>query len=313
MEPGSRWVLVLAGGDGKRLNDLTREIVGRAIPKQYCRIYGDRSLLESTLSRTKRFTPASRSLVILNQAHFAFGMRELSSLPAANVLVQPCNRDTGPGIVFSLLHLAKRDPEALVAVFPSDHFVDDDAHFMTYVATASRVVADYPDKIALLGICPERPDVELGYITAGESLPHSEGAWRVGSFAEKPDRERAFHLIRDGALWNSFVMVFRVSRMLELLGAVVPAELDRVRRLLVSQAALSAGYADLDAWNFSTRFLSRIPAELVAIRVDGVHWSDWGTRASVERTLVKLNQSPPWLDRRQTPDATREPRGVRDM
>src|SRR6516164_7195357 len=104
---GHLWALILAGGDGTRLQPVTRLIAGAPIPKQYCRILGNRSLLETTLERIAPLVPPSRTLAIINRAHLQLARPQLSSLPSSNVLVQPRNLDTGPGILVSLLELAR--------------------------------------------------------------------------------------------------------------------------------------------------------------------------------------------------------------
>ena len=85
----NRWALVLAGGDGVRLRELTRQITGKSVPKQYCRIIEDRSLLESTLMRTSAFAPASRTLVIVNRDHLPMARDQLAGVPPGNIIVQP--------------------------------------------------------------------------------------------------------------------------------------------------------------------------------------------------------------------------------
>lgn len=292
------WALVLAGGDGTRLQSLTREITGAPIPKQYCRLLGDRSLLEATLARAARFVSWDRILVILNRDHLGVVDEQLRPLAEENILVQPCNRDTGPGLLFALEHLTRRDPDATVAVFPSDHYVGDDETFIARVSDAAQLVTQWPQKVALLGIHPDRPESGFGYITVGcpfaeGSAPHA--AFQVGAFREKPSAESAGQLVREGALWNCFVMVFTVHRMIELLARVVPEECEQMRALCAPAGGMPAAYAGLLPWNFSSRLLTCIAEHLVVLRVDGVHWSDWGTAEAVHRTLAALNQSPPWM------------------
>ena len=91
---GDQWALVLAGGDGVRLQGLTRAITGTPIPKEYCRITGDRSMLEATLDRIAPIAATSRTLAIINRDHVSLAREQLQTLPSANVLIQERNRDT---------------------------------------------------------------------------------------------------------------------------------------------------------------------------------------------------------------------------
>ncbi len=278
------WALVLAGGDGKRLQVLTRKIAGAPIPKQYCRITGDRSLLEATLARIVPLVPRERTLVVVNRSHLELALPQLRDVPPANVIVQPGNRDTGPGIVFGLLDLIARRPVAPVVVFPSDHYVDDGSAFREHVERATLVVDRFPSKIALLGIRPTHPEPAFGYIEPGPPRLESPPAYQVAAFHEKPSIELAKHLQRRGALWNSFVMVFHPSRLLALLQQRRSADVERLRGVIRS----GAGYEGVPSWNFSADFLTQIPHHLVVVPVDGVSWSDWGTPEAVERTLAAL-------------------------
>ncbi len=282
------WALVLAGGDGKRLQILTRKIAGAPIPKQYCRITGDRSLLEATLARIVPLVPRERTLVVVNRSHLELALPQLRDVPPGNVIVQPGNRDTGPGIVFGLLDLIARRPRAPVVVFPSDHYVDDGSAFREHVERATLLVDRFPTKIALLGIRPTHPEPAFGYIEPGPPLVvqglESPPAYQVAAFHEKPSVELAKHLQRRGALWNSFVMVFHPSRLLALLQQRRGADVERLRGVIRS----GAGYEGVPSWNFSADFLTQIPHHLVVVPVDGVSWSDWGTPEAVERTLAAL-------------------------
>jgi mannose-1-phosphate guanylyltransferase len=292
--PLEKVALLLAGGDGRRLQELTREIAGAPIPKQYCRLLRGSSLIEATLARSELFAPRERITAVVNQNHLELAREQLGILPESNILVKPLNRDTGPGMLFALMHLAKTHPHAIVAVFPTDHYIDDDRAFIAHVLRAVNTVSHMQDKVAVLGISPDRPETGYGYILPSNPLASSERAFHVQAFTEKPNIHNARDIISRGGLWNTFVMVFKVSRMLELLAALVPDQYERFSELLIWPKRALQIYESLEPWNFSTQVLARIPQHLVMFEVANVGWSDWGTRESVERTYKALNLVPFW-------------------
>jgi mannose-1-phosphate guanylyltransferase len=292
--PAGRVALLLAGGDGIRLQEFTRQIAGVPIPKQYCRLLHGSSLLEATLSRAHLFAPREHISVVVNQDHLALAREQLRILPETNVFVQPRNKDTGPGMVFALLNLLRTYSDPIVAVFPTDHYVDDDRAFIAHVLRAVNTISHMPEKIAVLGIAPDRPETGYGYILPASPLDAFEKAYHVETFTEKPSLLGAHDIISRGGLWNTFVMVFKLSRMLELLCELIPEEVAKLSTLCEKPEMAAELYSSLDSWNLSTQVLARVPQHLIMVEVGDVRWSDWGTRESIERTYRSLNMVPFW-------------------
>jgi len=290
----NRVALLLAGGDGTRLQELTCQIAGVPIPKQYCRLLHGISMLEATISRARILVPINQINVILNWNHLDLAEDQISNLPKSNIFVQPLNRDTGPGMIFALLQLQRTCGDATVAVFPTDHYIDKEWVFIAHVMRAIIAISSFPEKIAILGVVPDRPETGYGYILPSGALKTSGKMYQVGSFIEKPDSIAAREIINHGGLWNTFVMVFRLSRMLELVKEVVPDEIEKLNEICEKPNRAADLYRTIPPWNFSTHVLARIPQQLIVLQVADVSWSDWGTRESIERTYRSLNLEPFW-------------------
>jgi mannose-1-phosphate guanylyltransferase len=140
-----RWVVILAGGDGKRLLSYTRHLTGRATPKQFCRLIGSTSLLQQTMERVSLIVDRDRVFTVLTRTHEPYYARLVADVSTRQLVIQPANLDTAPSILYSLLRLSMRSPAASVALIPSDHYVSDNRLFMHYVDLAFRAVNSQRD------------------------------------------------------------------------------------------------------------------------------------------------------------------------
>ena len=225
-------------------------------------------------------------MVVVTRRHERFYRSVLSALPIPHVVSQPENRGTAPGILYPLLRLAALQPEASVAVFPSDHHFSDDARFVEHVDRAFDVVAADPSRILLLGIIPDTHESEYGWIELGERLSGAGGrpVHGVSRFWEKPDAALADVLRERGCLWNSFVMVGRVRTFLGLIKRAVPDLYDAFAAVAPSLGgpdeteAVRKLYLGLPVSDFSTEVLTESPGSLGVMPVFGVTWSDLGSQ-----------------------------------
>jgi len=127
-----------------------KQLCGGSGLKQFSTIIGERSMLRCTLDRVERLIPAERILIVVGAHHRAEVEKQLPHWPRQNVIFQPANRDTAPGILLPLAHITDRDPAATVVVFPSDHFVLDEERFMGAVEKAVEDSTLNPTKMVLL-------------------------------------------------------------------------------------------------------------------------------------------------------------------
>jgi len=228
---------------------------------------------------------------------------QLSGRKPRTVVVQPDNRETGPGLLLPLMHIHKRHPNAIVAVFPSDQFVWEEDRFMRHVRLAHAIVKRHPFKLVMLGVKPEYDESEYGYIVPKvDSATNGWGVCAVTEFVEKPDVVRAHKLIAHGALWNTMMMVFNASALLQWVEEVNPEMHRRFKRIDNVIGAASAAvvirdvYEHLEPVNFSKELLEPMaqkhPERLAVLPVSNVTWSDWGSESRIFTTLRRIGRVP---------------------
>ena len=282
--PSSRpWIVVLAGGDGTRLHALTRALYGADLPKQFAVLAGATSLLQQTVERALRLTPHDRIMVVVGTHHGELARIQLAPYPGVELVVQPRNLDTGPGLLLPLVRVLAREPGARIAFLPSDHHIADSSPFLA-------ALEQRRPQLTLLGVTPTGAEIEYGWIVRGPRL-HCGAAWRVEQFHEKPAQPVADELFERGALWNTFISIGNAVTYWGLARQYLPVHAAILERYAASigsleePAALAHAYALMDPANFSRDLLSHA-RELAVTPVTGSGWSDWGSPRRVFESLA---------------------------
>lgn len=291
-----RWAIILAGGDGTRLRSMTRAITGDNRPKQFVPVIGGMTLLDQTRRRVARSVARDRTLLVVTEKHRRFYQPLTKTISPRLLLEQPQNKGTAPAILYPLMRLAAKSPDAIVALFPSDHYFADDEEFMSHIDAAFDIVELQPATVTLLGITATSPETEYGWIEPQRSIlgRAKRSVTRVSRFWEKPNAKLAASLMERGCLWNSFVMVGRVDALLKMTRAALPelySDFTAIAPTFESAAerkAVRALYNRIKDSNFSHQVLAVRPQDLAVMRVEDVGWSDLGEPTRVLSTLARL-------------------------
>lgn len=278
------WIVILAGGEGTRLQSLTRALYGVDLPKQFAVLVGQRSLLQLTIERAELLTTRDRILVIVGAHRADLARDQLAAYPGVELVIQPRSLDTGPGLLLPLARVLARDPHGTVAFLPSDHYLSDTAPLVRALQTSPR------DRLALIGVTPSAPEIEYGWIVKGHALG-TNGAHHVARFVEKPDAPLAESLLASGALWNTFIQCGAVTTYWDLARRHLPVHADAFEHYatavdtLAEDHALETAYARMQPANFSRDLLAHA-SELAVLPVSGTGWSDWGSPRRVFESLA---------------------------
>ncbi|MBL9122029.1 MAG: mannose-1-phosphate guanylyltransferase [Planctomycetaceae bacterium] len=241
--------VIMAGGSGTRFWPESRN----ARPKQLLRLAGDSTMLQATVARLGRLVPVERMLIATNQSLVPAIAAQLPELPKSALLGEPCKRDTAPCIGLAALLLLRSDPDATMAVMPSDHVISPDEVFQQALRQAAALVDGQPERIVTFGIRPTYPAESFGYIERGAPLEVAAGdapAFQVKRFREKPQAEIAREYLLSGNFyWNAGIFVWKAATIARALAARQPEMFAQLETIVA--AVGQPNYADVLAREFA--------------------------------------------------------------
>ncbi len=214
------YAVIMAGGGGTRLWPVSR----KERPKQLLPLLGQETLFQSTVARLENLFPPERILVVTVEEQAREMKQQAPEIPEENYLIEPAPRGTASVVGLAAAVLQKRDPNASMAILPSDHFIRN-VDLFHYLLKAAFDVAD-DDHLVTLGITPTAPSTAYGYIQQGEALDgrYNYPVYRVKRFKEKPDEQTAQQLLRTGDhSWNSGMFVWKVDTIMSEIDRQMPA------------------------------------------------------------------------------------------
>lgn len=206
------YAVIMAGGGGTRLWPLSRQ----AHPKQTLSLFDERSLFQTSVERLEGLFPLERILVVTVETQAQELQAQVPGIPAENYLIEPMPRGTASVVGLAALALQQRDPQAVMSILTSDHFIRAEPRFRDLLKTAHDVAED--GFLVTLGIEPTFAATGYGYIQKGECIGEYDGTdvYQVLRFKEKPDEEQAARLLESGDhSWNSGMFVWRVEDIMK--------------------------------------------------------------------------------------------------
>ena len=273
------YAVIMAGGGGTRLWPISR----RETPKQALKFIGDDSLFQSTIKRLEGFFSLEHILVVTVAEQAELLKAQVPDLPEENFLIEPAPRGTASVVGFAATVLHHRDPEAIMALFPADHFIRNRDLFYHLLGTAVDVAEK--NYLVTLGITPTFPATGYGYIQRGEKLLENFAypVYKVARFKEKPQKEEAYEMsVRGGYSWNSGMFIWRTQAILSEIDRQMPelkSVLDKISDSLASPELVSViqnVWLSLKSETIDYGIMEN--ADKVAVLpASGLDWSDVGS------------------------------------
>jgi mannose-1-phosphate guanylyltransferase len=298
--PNRVWSVILAGGEGERVRPLIQRWLGRHRPKQYCTFVGQRSMFQHTVDRASALTHASRLVTVIARDHRREAFSQLDGREVGMVLLQPENRDTAAGVFLPLTYIRAYDRNATVVLYPSDHFVFPEERFQTTVLRATQAAERLQDRLILLGVQPDCPELEYGWIQPERFLTRAgtHAVCSIRAFLEKPSAAQAEEAMARGSLWNTLVLAAKLSTLWELGWQCFPAIMNHFERLGDAIGTSEEGrvlrtiYNEMPRMNLSSDLLQRVPERVAVIELFDVLWSDWGKPERIAETIQRIGRKP---------------------
>lgn len=283
-------VVIMAGGNGTRLWPMST----RSKPKQFQALASDQTMLQETYSRMSTKYDHEDLFVATSQGYADLVAEQLPDIPKENIILETSLRDTASAIALIAGLIAKKDPEATVAIFPSDHVIENSEVLLSALDAAHKYIDENAKSIVTFGILPTHPDSGYGYIKKGEAVAGmgDDTVFTTERFVEKPDLETASKYLDEGGYyWNAGMFVFQADEMLKKYKAFVP---DTHKRIMTIQdavgtdkfdAVLTEQYAGMDKISVDYAIMENATTDIRLIPL-ALSWSDVGDWARLKETVV---------------------------
>jgi mannose-1-phosphate guanylyltransferase len=266
----------MAGGIGSRFWPVSTP----EFPKQFHDMLGTgKSLLQQTFSRLNKLIPKENIYILTNDRYLDLTLEQLPQITKEQVVLEPAMRNTAPCILLSALKIKKKNPDALMLVAPSDHWIEDEAAFVDDVQTCFDA-AKKDNTLLTLGIAPTFPNTGYGYIEADKE--DVSEILRVQQFREKPDYETAKQFLAEGNfLWNAGIFMWSVQSICNAFETYLPKMnamfTAGISKLNTEEEAYFIAENYPKAENISIDYGIMEKANIVFVKKATFDWNDLGT------------------------------------
>jgi mannose-1-phosphate guanylyltransferase len=296
------YAVILVGGKGKRLIPLSTD----ERPKAFLSVTKDcNSMFKNTVNRIKRLIPASRIVVVANKMHAKLVRKDFPGIKKGNLILEPISRNTAPAAALASYIIAGRDPGAVIAVLPTDHYISDEKRQLECIDNGIEFIKRNVKGIVVLGLKPDYPSAQFGYVKVrcrpiiehiclNPAAAQREAArlsadparsvevYKINRFVEKPDTGTAKKYLEDGRyLWNSGVFIFNARQFIRAVRAYAP----KIYGVLRSGNIDERSYSKAPDISLDYAIMEKSP-DIYCIK-GNYEWDDLGSFDAIRKVLIK--------------------------
>lgn len=273
-KPGKLYSLIMAGGSGTRFWPESRSHK----PKQFLSIFGKKTLIEQTLDRIHPQVPSKNVLVITNK-RYTGTVKRLLKISNSQIVGEPTGRNTAPCAVLAAAYFLRKDPNAVMAILPSDHRIAKEPLFKKALSSAARLAVETKFPVTF-GIKPSFANTGYGYLEMGAKYAKTEGfeSFRLKRFHEKPDAAKAQKFFESGNfLWNSGMFVWRADALLAAAKEFLPDAYKLAFQILDAgmEKGLKKYYSKMPNISIDYGLMEKLAGQILTVPVD-IGWHDLG-------------------------------------
>ncbi len=278
----------MAGGQGTRLWPMSRQ----NRPKQLFDLVSNQTLLKDTIDRLVPQYPIDQIYIATNHNYVSEIRKQIPDFPAENIFSEPELRDTSACIGLATAKICKKDPDAVIAILPSDHYIEKETKFLKILACADKL-CQRENQIVILGIQPTRPATELGYIHIKSGTKSINGCkvFRVKNFVEKPDIATAKKYVKSWRyFWNAGMFIYPAQVMLESFKKHMPQNYLITEKILAAidtpqeKKVIDNEYKKYEKLSIDYGIMEKSD-DLLMIPAD-IGWNDIGTWGALKDVLA---------------------------
>lgn len=288
MQNKNYYAILMAGGVGSRFWPVSTE----SFPKQFHDMLGTGdTLLQKTFQRLNKLIPTENILILTNEKYNDLVLQQLQQVKQRQVVLEPAMRNTAPCILYASLKIQKENPDAVMIVAPSDHWIEDEDAFSQNVQQAFQF-CEQNDALMTLGIKPTFPNTGYGYIECGNAS--AENISEVIQFREKPDYETAKQFLSQGNfLWNAGIFMWSATSVINAFKNNQPELFEHFNKGIETyNTATEAEFIEENyakAENISVDYAIMESSKNVYVIPATFDWNDLGTWGSLYDKLDKDN------------------------